>query len=58
MQVTGQKHGKGKYIDYSKCDVFGCGMVAHNMLSGLTSEPFSVGSSKDYDVRTCMVCGD
>jgi hypothetical protein len=46
--VTSIKHGKGQYIDYSKCDAFACGMVAHNMLSAATVEPFSVGSSKDY----------
>jgi serine/threonine protein kinase len=50
-EVTSQTTGKGQSIDYSKSDVFACGMVAHNLLSGLLTDPFATAYSQDYSAE-------
>jgi hypothetical protein len=45
-----QTHGLGKFLDYSKSDIFAVGMVAHNMLSGDDDDdaPFATKDSRLY----------
>ena len=51
-EVTKTKHGKRAQVNYQKCDVFAVGMVAHQMLSGMTASPFQGENSKVYTADT------
>jgi hypothetical protein len=42
------KPGKGKCVNYSKNDVFSCGMVAHNMMTGGGVDPFAETSTAKF----------
>jgi serine/threonine protein kinase len=51
-EVSNGTPGRGVVLDYSKSDMFSCGMIAHNMLSGGVSEPFSTADARQYSEET------
>ena len=47
-EVLAVKPKRGAVIDYAMNDIFACGMVAHNMLSGDLQRPFEADTARDY----------